>query len=166
MLKKIFNYQNIENKSCLTILGMTVKWDNKAQILQELLEDIRKQNSSVQEILIDVQDKIKTSVGDIPSKENIDGINSEIKSLKKEFHELLDAAKNEIKNNNSIDFVYKNFDNPYYKFLYGDMYKRFTVGEYYSMDNIYIKRIDKYTISKNIEINILNRIFVILLLLK
>ena len=50
MLKKIFNYQNIENKSCLTILGMTVKWDNKAQILQELLEDIRKQNSSVQEI--------------------------------------------------------------------------------------------------------------------
>lgn len=66
MLKKIFNYQNIENKSCLTILGMTVKWDNKAQILQELLEDIRKQNSSVQEILIDVQDKIKTSVGDIP----------------------------------------------------------------------------------------------------
>ena len=151
MLKKIFNYQNIENKSCLTILGMTVKWDNKAQILQELLEDIRKQNSSVQEILIDVQDKIKTSVGDIPSKENIDGINSEIKSLKKEFHELLDAAKNEIKNNNSIDFVYKNFDNPYYKFLYGDMYKRFTVGEYYSMDNIYIKRIDKYTISKNIE---------------
>lgn len=151
MLKKIFNYQNKENKSCLTILGMTVKWDNKAQILQELLEDIRKQNSSVQEILIDLQDKIKTSVGNIPSKENIDGISSEIKSLKKEFHKSLDAAKNEIKNNNSIDFVYKNFDNPYYKFLYRDMYKRFTVGEYYSMDNIYIKRIDKYTISKNIE---------------
>ena len=40
--------------------------------------------------------------------------------------------------NKNIKIKYLNFDNPYYKFLYGDMYKRFTVGEYYSMDNIYI----------------------------
>ncbi|HIS36625.1 TPA: class I SAM-dependent methyltransferase [Candidatus Scatousia excrementigallinarum] len=56
-----------------------------------------------------------------------------------------------IKNSNQIDFVYKNIDNPQYEFLYNDLYKIFSVGEYYSMRNIYVKRLNKFTIEQNIQ---------------
>lgn len=80
-------------------------------------------------------------------QESIDNItttaNNEINSLKQD---LLN-----IKNSNQIDFIYKNVDNPQYEFLYNDLYKMFTVGEYYSMKNIYVKRLNKYTIDQNIQ---------------
>lgn len=125
----------------------TIVFDSINDINNSLLEVCAKQNiletscDSIKSEILKHSDKllqIHESIDNITTTANI-GINS----LKQD---LLN-----IKNSNQIDFVYKNVDNPQYEFLYNDLYKMFTVGEYYSMKNIYTQRINKYTIEQNIN---------------
>lgn len=149
--KNIFNITNENKHKCLHLLGIKFKWINKSKFFEmsfTKLIDINIKQKKFESIL----DSINLEILRYPDKllqiqESIDNItttvNHEINLLKQD---LLN-----IKNSNQIDFVYKNVDNPQYEFLYNDLYKMFTVGEYYSMKNIYVNRLNKYTIAQNIQ---------------
>lgn len=127
LCEKIFNIQKLVDGNCLTILGIKLTFKDKISVLQRKFE---------------------------AQEHQLQNLQAQISSIALENNKSLDMVKNElfnIKNTNQIDFVYKNFDNPQYEFLYNDLYKMFTYGEYYSMKNVYIKRINKYTIDQNIK---------------
>lgn len=108
---------------------------------------------------------IKDYVSEISKKQNkmevpLNEFKTELLELKSNINNITVKANEDIqllrtdlynlKNSNQIDFMYKNIDNPSFEFLYNDLYKMFTSGEYYSMKNIYVKRLNKYTIDQNI----------------
>lgn len=125
----------------------TIVFDSINDINNSLLEVCAKQNILETSCDLIKSEILKHSDKLLQIQESIDNItttaNNGINSLKQD---LLN-----IKNSNQIDFVYKNVDNPQYEFLYNDLYKMFTVGEYYSMKNLYVKRLNKYTIDQNIQ---------------
>ena len=168
----IFSIINEDRHKCLCILGIKLKWINKSKLfeinLAKLKDELISKNCNIlqqTEISLKnfVEESQKNLVKDLRTEQqkfqtmaaaktislcnSIDNItitvNNDLNSLKQD---LLN-----IKDSNQIDFVYKNIDNPQYEFLYNDLYKMFTVGEYYSMKNIYVKRLNKYTIDQNIQ---------------
>lgn len=172
------NFQNFANETKMELKDKEQKFENIVtnsinDIQNNLLNDIDSINTK-QILLSEELTAIKENFGNsiyqlqnflnnelIVSKENIANQATKLKELQSQIS-LIDSENNKtftlikdellnIKNLNQVDFAYKNFENPQYEFLYNDLYKMFTVGEYYSMKEVYTKRINKYTIDQNIN---------------
>lgn len=174
-MNKIFSIKNDNNHKCLCILGIKFKWLNQNKYLETCLNNIAnnikiQNDETLNELSSDFQNIITSATNNIQNVlfKNINSINEKQNLLSEKLSTTKENLANKlqklqgqmslikdelcnIKNSNQLDFVYKNIDNPQYEFLYNDLYKMFTAGEYYSMNNIYTKRINKYTIDKNIN---------------
>ena len=141
LFKKIFNLKNVDMHKQLCILGVKFKWLNQNKYIETRLNNIVNNMKLQNDKNID---KLRSDFLNFAnSKKQLQQLQMQISSIKEELVE--------IKHLNQLDFAYKNFENPQYEFLYNDLYKMFTYGEYYSMKNVYIKRINKYTIDQNIK---------------
>ena len=138
--------QKLNDGNCLIICGVKLKFKDKIKILEkeiklikkELINSITNFNVHINENEHILQTQLKAQGSQLQNLQTL------ITSIDLENNKSLDMIKNyliNIKNINQVDFAYKNFENPQYEFLYNDLYKMFTVGEYYSMKNVYIKRI-------------------------
>lgn len=169
-MNKIFSITNEDYHKCLCILGIKFKWLNKNKYFETRLnniadniylknnEDIEKLTSGFQHFVyetIKANQNLSIIKEKLSSQEcHLQKLQLQISSIDSEHNKTFTSIKDElcnIKNLNQIDFAYKNFENPQYEFLYNDLYKMFAAGEYYSMKNVYTKRINKYTIDQNIN---------------
>lgn len=123
--------------------------------LHDSIDSIKTKQNILSEKLAAINNELIASNENIANQANqLQELQSKIYSIDSENNKNFTLINNEllnIKNLNQVDFAYKNFENPQYEFLYNDLYKMFTVGEYYSMKNVYIKRINKYTIDQHIS---------------
>lgn len=175
LFKKIFSIENVNMHKQLCLLGIKLKWLNKNKYIETKLNNIANNiklqtNETANKLNSDFQNFVNETKIELEKKEQTfnNTVTNAINSIKNNLHDSLDSIKTKqnilseklvainnellnIKDLNQVDFAYKNFENPQYEFLYNDLYKMFTVGEYYSMKNVYIKRINKYTIDQHIS---------------
>lgn len=172
------NLQNFANETRMVLKHKGQKFENIVvnsinDIQNNLLNNIDSINTKqnlLKEELVAIKDNLSNSIYQLQEflnnelivpKENIANqasklqeLQSQILLINSENNKVFTLIKDEllnIKNLNQVDFAYKNVENPQYEFLYNDLYKMFTVGEYYSMKEVYTKRINKYTIDQNIN---------------
>lgn len=155
LLKLLFNVNNIGMHKQLTLFGLKFSWLDKNKFFAYQIEELQKQ---ILNNFQNQEDFIRNSSLNLTSncEEFTKDITNKLNSLcyQKNIISKLEDMQNkfiEIQKSNFVEFVFKNIDNPYYAYLYNDLYKIFSVGEYYTMKDIYIKRINKYKIDQNIN---------------